>query len=99
MASYDTVQEAAGQAADTLRQNPNLEAKFYRSSKGIVPIDAGAKKLIDAANRGFGGLNNGDHDVIIQDVAANPGSTHKTYRQPMDGGEAITIAPAKLAMV
>ncbi|MDB5490722.1 MAG: hypothetical protein JWO78_571 [Micavibrio sp.] len=92
MASYDTVQEAADRAADVLRQNPNLEAKFYTSAKGIVPVDAGAKKMLDAANS-IGNINDGDRDIIIQDVARNPGAGHKTHEQKMDGGTAITIAP------
>lgn len=40
MASYDTVQDAAQRGADVLGKNPQLEAKFFRSSKGItiVPV-------------------------------------------------------------
>ena len=93
MASYDTVQEAAGRGADVLHKDRRLEAKFFRSSKGVVPVDAGAREILDAANRGIQ-TTPGLDDLVVQDIADNPGSGHKVFRDPMDGGEAITIVPA-----
>lgn len=98
MASYDTVQEAAQRGADVLGKNPQLEAKFFRSSKGLVPVDAGARQILDAANSGIQSTPGLD-DLVVQDIAAQPGTGHKVLRGRMDGGEAITIVPVtKLAL-
>lgn len=93
MASYDTVQEAAGRGADVLHKDRKLEAKFFRNAKGVVPVDAGAQKILDAANRGIQ-TTPGLDDLVVQDIADNPGTKHKVIRQKMDGGEAISIVPA-----
>ena len=93
MASYDTVQEAAERGAGVLQKDRKLEARFFRSSKGLVPVDKGAETILDAANKGIQSTPGLD-DLVVQDIAENPGSGHKVIREKMDGGEAITIVPA-----
>jgi hypothetical protein len=92
MSSYDTIQDAAERAAGTLR--PKAKADFFIGANGkVTPIDEGAKAFIEAANSGVG-LKQGDEDLIVREVARDPGSHHTAHIQPMDGGYAVSISPA-----
>ena len=91
MSSYDTIQDAAERGAGTLGKRDR--ADFFVGKDGrVTPIDPAAKRFIEAANSGVG-LKQGDEDMIVRDVASNPGAHHKGHVQPMDGGYAISISP------
>ena len=91
MSSYDTIQDAAERGVSTIGKTE--KARFFVGKDGrVTPIDPAAKKFIEAANSGVG-LKPGDEDMIVRDVASNPGPHHKGHVQPMDDGYAISITP------